>query len=175
MMTGTGLFYFRSRRLEPKNANIYRSLLNSSQIQCVYLNELGDSATLPIGLRVIQLALATKKQMLIQAKQLIEQVQQLEVATLPKQEIIDMVATIAVYRFSELSRAEVEAMLGLSLEETRFYQDAKAEGKAEGVGIGELNAKLKMITKLLDRGLSPAEVADIVELTVEQVNQVALR
>ncbi len=43
--------------------------------------------------------------------------------------------TIVVYKFATLSREEVEAMLGLTgvtLEETRVYQDAKAEGCQEG-------------------------------------------
>jgi predicted transposase YdaD len=43
-----------------------------------------------------------------------------------------MICTIAVYKFSKLSREEVEAMLGLSLEETRVYQEASAEGKIIG-------------------------------------------
>jgi predicted transposase/invertase (TIGR01784 family) len=72
-------------------------------------------------------------------------------------------------------------MLGLKLEETRVYQEAKAEGKAEGEAIGEqrgeqrgeLIAKLKTIPKLLDHGLSATEIAEILELTVEQVNQAA--
>jgi predicted transposase YdaD len=50
---------------------------------------------------------------------------------LPKNEIIDIITTIAVYKFSSLSREEVEAMLGLSLEQTRVYQEAKAEGREE--------------------------------------------
>ena len=37
-----------------------------------------------------------------------------------------------VYKFGNLTRDEVNAMLGIELEQTRVYQDAKAEGKAEG-------------------------------------------
>jgi predicted transposase YdaD len=46
--------------------------------------------------------------------------------------IIDLVSTIMVYKFSNLSRDEVDGMLGIKLEETRVYQDAKADGKIEG-------------------------------------------
>ncbi len=36
-----------------------------------------------------------------------------------------------VYKFGNLARDEVNAMLGIELEQTRVYQDTKAEGKAE--------------------------------------------
>lgn len=32
-----------------------------------------------------------------------------------------------VYKFAQLSRAEVEAMLGITLQETRVYQEARAD------------------------------------------------
>jgi len=54
-------------------------------------------------------------------------------------------------------------MLGLTLEDTRVYREAKAEGERE--------YKLKMVPKLLARGLNVEEVADIVELPVEEVRQ----
>jgi predicted transposase/invertase (TIGR01784 family) len=54
-------------------------------------------------------------------------------------------------------------MLGISLEESRVYQEAKAEG--------EHNNKVKMIPKLLARGLSIDEIAELVELSVEEVRQ----
>jgi predicted transposase YdaD len=34
-------------------------------------------------------------------------------------------------------------MIGVSLEETRVYQEAKAEGKAEGTAIGKTKGKLE--------------------------------
>ncbi|MGK7889184.1 MAG: DUF4351 domain-containing protein [Leptolyngbyaceae cyanobacterium] len=37
-----------------------------------------------------------------------------------------------VYRFTEKSRQEVEAMLGLTLQETRFYREVKEESREEG-------------------------------------------
>lgn len=46
--------------------------------------------------------------------------------------IIEMISTIIVYRFTNLTRTEVEAMIGITLQQTRVYQDAKAEGVNEG-------------------------------------------
>jgi predicted transposase YdaD len=49
-----------------------------------------------------------------------------------------MITTIMVYRFTTLSRREVEAMLGVTLQQTRVYQEAKEEGEKEGEQRGEL-------------------------------------
>ncbi len=46
--------------------------------------------------------------------------------------IIEMIATIMVYKFTNLSRQEVDTMLGLQLADTRVYREAKEEGRQEG-------------------------------------------
>jgi predicted transposase YdaD len=43
-----------------------------------------------------------------------------------------MVTTIMVYKFTHLSRREIEQMLGTTLQETQVYQEAKAEGEQIG-------------------------------------------
>lgn len=45
--------------------------------------------------------------------------------------IINTIATIIVYKFTNLSRREVEAMLGMRLEESRVYREAKEEGRQQ--------------------------------------------
>ncbi|GAB1538518.1 hypothetical protein NUACC21_11800 [Scytonema sp. NUACC21] len=74
----------------------------------------------------MQLTIASDEAMAEQARLLIERVQFEETGTLAKDEIIDIITTIAVYKFSSLSREEVETMLGLNLEQSRIYQEAKA-------------------------------------------------
>jgi predicted transposase/invertase (TIGR01784 family) len=160
-----GVILLKSRRVEPKRTEIHRSLLNGSQVQRIYLNELGNPNELPINLQIVLLTLATKKKLPGQARQLIEQVQQESMSDLTRREIIDSITTIAVYRFSKLSRDEVETMLGLKLEETRVYQEAKTEGSLE--------TKLKTVPKLLECGLSQEKVSEILELTIEQVREAA--
>jgi predicted transposase YdaD len=46
---------------------------------------------------------------------------------------MDMVSTIVVHQFTNLSRQEVDKMLGIRLEETRVYREAKEEGREEGL------------------------------------------
>ena len=47
--------------------------------------------------------------------------------------IMEMLSTIMIYSFNNLSRTEVEKMLGVdvTMQETRFYKEVKAEGKEE--------------------------------------------
>lgn len=79
----------------------------------------------------MQLTVLPEAQMAEQAKAIISEVQQTPPDILSPAEIIEIVTTIVVYKFTTLSRAEVEAMLGLTgtiLEEPRVYREAKEEG-----------------------------------------------
>lgn len=121
----------------------------------------------------MQLTIASETQMVEQAKRLIERVEQEQITVLAKQEIIDVITTIAVYKFANLSREEVEAMLGVKLEETRVYQEAKQEGLQQGVEIGREQVKLELVPQFLALGMSMEEVAKLLSLTVEQVRLIS--
>lgn len=152
---------FPSRSLEPSDPKTHRLFLNSDQVQRIYLDELGAPNQQPIGINLMQLTLAPDEVMAQQARLLIERVQFEETGTLAKNEIIDIITTIAVYKFSQLSREEVEAMLGLNIEETRIYQDL------------ERQTKLKAAERLLGMGYSISEVAKAVDLSVEEITKLA--
>lgn len=150
--------------MEPENTTIHRSLLNSSQVQRIYLDELGSPDEQKLGISLMQLTIASETKMVQDAKRLIERVQQEQITVLAKEEIIDVITTIAVYKFANLSREEVEAMLGVKLEESRVYQEAKQEGREE--------LKLELIPQLLASGMPIEEVAKLLNLTIEQVRLV---
>jgi predicted transposase/invertase (TIGR01784 family) len=152
---------FPSRSLEPSDQKTHRIFLNSDQVQRIYLNELGTPNQQPIGINLIQLTIASEKAMAEQARLLIERVKLENTGTLAKNDIIDIVTTIAFYKLSNLSREEVETMLGLNIEETRLYQDL------------ERQTKLKIVPKLLNEGLSVEKIADILNLTVGEVTSSA--
>lgn len=59
--------------------------------------------------------------MITPEQQMVERVQQEDLGTRSRNEIMEVIKTIAVYKFANLSREEVEAMLGLTLAETRVY------------------------------------------------------
>jgi predicted transposase/invertase (TIGR01784 family) len=126
-----GVVIFSSRSLEPENTTIHRSLLNGDQVQRIYLDELGNQDEQPIGVSLLQLTISPETETAAQARQLIERAEQEDTGILARNEIIEVITTIAVYKLADLSREEVESMLGLKLEESRIYQEIKEEGREE--------------------------------------------
>lgn len=60
-------------------------------------------------------------------------------------------------------------MFGLSeLKQTRFYQEAFQEGIEQG----ELKGKLKAVPAMLAAGLTVEQVAEALDLSVEEVKQI---
>jgi predicted transposase/invertase (TIGR01784 family) len=167
-----GVIIFPRRSIEPEKLHIHRSLLNGPQMQRIYLDELDDPTAQPIGIRLMLLTIAPPEQAPEQARELIRQANNEDTGFLDKREIIDMISTIAVYKFSHLSRDEVEEMLGLRLEETKVYQEASAEGEEKGRREGALNEAQALILRLLSRRIgsiseemrSQVEALSIVQL-----------
>jgi predicted transposase/invertase (TIGR01784 family) len=154
---------YAKRSLEQSQPKQYRSLLASEQVQRVYLDELGDSVDKLLGVGIVQLIVESKAKAKNRARHLVQKVRQDE-GEVRKQEIVELIETIVMYKFPYLSRQEMEDMLGLSdLKRTKVYQEAKQEGKQEG--------KLEAVPKLLQFGLSVEQVAEALGLDIEQVRQ----
>ncbi len=109
----------------------------------------------------MQLTIAPEAQAIGKAKQLIQQARQQEPSSLARNEIIEIIATIAIYKFVNQSREEVEAMLGLNIQESRVYQEIVAD------------TKLEIVPGLLTKGLTLEEIAQLLKLPIEQVRQAA--
>jgi predicted transposase YdaD len=76
-----------------------------------------------------------------------------------------MIETIIVYKFSNLSGQEVEAMFGLSeLKQTRVYQQGREEGREEG-----RESEARLILRLLTR-----RMGELPESIVQQVNVLSI-
>ena len=146
-----GVIIFPSRSLEPENTAIHRSLLNGDQVQRVYIDELGDPSGQSVGVGLMQLTIAPEESAVKQARELLERVQGQVEGTLAREAIIEVITTIAVYKFTNLSREEVEAMLGLQLEDSRILREAKEEGRVEGREEGRQEKALAIALRLLSR------------------------
>ncbi|MGA9380165.1 MAG: hypothetical protein WBV73_15480 [Phormidium sp.] len=71
-------------------------------------------------------------------------------------------------KIPQMSRQELEAMFGFDdLRNTRFAQELKLEGIVEGI----IEGKLQTIPRLLGKGFSVEEIADVLQLDIEQVRQ----
>jgi predicted transposase/invertase (TIGR01784 family) len=119
---------YPSRSLEQSRREILSEMLASGRIVRVYLDELGEIEDLPASLSLMVLTTFEGEMAIDGARGLIDRAG-LEI---DGRAIIDLVTTIMVYKFNNLTRNEVDAMLGIELTETRVYQDAKAEGRVEG-------------------------------------------
>jgi predicted transposase/invertase (TIGR01784 family) len=63
-------------------------------------------------------------------------------------------------------------MFGLSdLKQTRVYQQAFAEGEQKGIEKGERRGKLLAVPPMLAAGLTVEQIAQALDLTVDEVSQ----
>jgi predicted transposase/invertase (TIGR01784 family) len=159
---------YPTRSMEQSNTSTVRELLASGRILRVYLDELGKIEELPIGVGLMVLTTLEGDEAKTQARRAIER-------SGGDRDIIEMITKIVVYKFNSLSRDEVDVMLGIELQQTRVYQEAKAEGKVEGKAeereIG-LQRERALILKLLNRKLgniSPQLQTRISALSIENV------
>ncbi|ODH01762.1 hypothetical protein A4S05_27380 [Nostoc sp. KVJ20] len=137
---------YPSRSIEQSNIHPHRSLLNGEQIHRVYLDELGDIRQLPIWVALMVLTTVDEEQAPEEARYLLTRTTQ-EVVSPSSRAIIELITTIMVYRFEQLTQAEVESMLGITLKETRVYREIKEEGREEGREEATANLILRQLTK----------------------------
>ncbi len=166
---------YPSRSVEQSNLNVAIEMLASGRITPIYLDELATGAELPIGLSLMVLTTLEGDAAKVEAKRLVGQAQ-------GSRDIISMLSTIIVYKFSNLSRDEVDAMLGIELEQTRVYQEAKAEGEtigevrgeARGLERGRTEGEQALVLKQLTRKLGKIDAriqARVNSLEIEQIEE----
>ncbi|MFB2936705.1 Rpn family recombination-promoting nuclease/putative transposase [Aerosakkonemataceae cyanobacterium BLCC-F154] len=156
---------YPSRTIEQSQILPYQDLLNGSRVHRVYLNELGDMAQLPLGVALMVLTTLQENQAAVEARNLLARSRQ-ELPSETSRAIIEMLTTIMVYKFTNLSRQEVEAMLGITLEQTRVYQEAKAEGREEG--------ERSLILRLLTRRVGQLPESVILQINTLSIAQIEL-
>lgn len=124
---------YPNRQTEQHNTTPYQALLNSSQIHRLYSDELELGTAPSFPGQLIQLTVTRTEDVKEIAQNIIKQVKQYPPPT--EQAIISLTITIIAYKFTQLSRQEVEEMLGFTtseLEKSRFYQEVKEEELQEG-------------------------------------------
>ncbi|WNC31495.1 Rpn family recombination-promoting nuclease/putative transposase [Thermosynechococcus sp. PKX95] len=123
---------YPNRQAEQECFEPYQLLVNSDRLHRVYLNELGSLEALPLSLALMQLTVLPEAEMPTAARLLAERTR---TEAVPRPEVImELITTIVLYKFTELSREEVLRMLGFTTEElkrTRFYRDVYAEVREE--------------------------------------------
>ncbi|NEQ82604.1 MAG: Rpn family recombination-promoting nuclease/putative transposase [Moorea sp. SIO2I5] len=192
-----GVVIYPSRNVDKGATQQYLELVNSPRVSRIYLDELAETSAPSVGIATVQLIVTEEDTAIALAQDLIQRTTEEIEDQRQKRELLQLIETILVYKLPKLSRTEIEAMFSLSdLRQTKVYQEALAEGiqagrlegiqegRLEGIqegrleGIqagrleGEIQAKLKSIPRLLALGLTVEQVAQALELKVEQVTKV---
>ena len=178
---------FARHNSEPTPDKFCQELINLGRIKRVYLEDLRQE-TNSHGIEIIQLILATEKKAPTIARKLAEKVEQ-ETNTELRDNVVEFIEAVLVYKFPKLTRQEVEAMFSHSdLKKTRVYQDAVLEGRQEGLQIGEqrglqigeqrglVKGQLAMLLRQLTRKfgkISPRIKSQISKLSVAQLEDLA--
>jgi len=151
---------YPSRSIEQSRREIVRELLASGRITRVYLDELG-AVELSTGLGLMVLTTLEGDEAKAEARRLIGQAQ-------GSRDIINLVSTIILYKFNTLSRDEVDLMLGIELQQTRVYREARAEGEVSGRTNEGRSLVLRQLTRKLG-DISPEIQARVNSLTLDRV------
>ena len=121
---------YLSRSTEQKIILPYRALLESEQVQIIYLDELGNIRDLPLITSLAVLPTVPPKKAPAEARDIIarakEQPQRCEA-------IVELVTRVMSYMFLDQSPQEIDKMLDIQFEETRVYKDTYAKGKLDMV------------------------------------------
>ncbi len=173
---------YPTRSIDTADVKHYREFFTSQRVSPIYLDELGEAVSLPIGVATIKLVIENEDTAIEKARELIDRTQQEISSQQQQQQLLQLIETILIYKFPTMSREEIEAMFGLSeLKQTKVYQEAfeegkqegKQEGKLEGVEEGVRREKFRTVPLLLRLGLTVEQVARELELSVEEVQQTA--
>ncbi|NDJ17460.1 Rpn family recombination-promoting nuclease/putative transposase [Myxacorys almedinensis] len=158
---------YPSRRVEQSQSHPYRELLESHRIYRVYLDELGEIRAVPVWVAVMRLTMVPEDQVVEEARYLLSRSRS-EDTPAGRGAIMEMITTIVAYRFEQLSRVEVEAMLDITLKETRLYRDIKEEGREEGREEGQRSLILRLLTRRVGE-LSQEVRSQVEALSLEQL------
>lgn len=144
----------------------YAALLKNEQVVRVYLDEWAHSRR-TLTQHLMAVVLAEPQQAIPEAQAVVARARQESVDTGQTTTIVDLVEAILVYKLPRLSRQEIQTMLGLTdidLKQTRFYQDAFAEGAQEG--------EVTLVLRLLQRRcgeLASTLTEQVTHLSVSQL------
>jgi predicted transposase/invertase (TIGR01784 family) len=148
----------------------YREIA-SQRLQSIYLDEIEDNLS-SIGLGIIKLIVESEERAGELARDLIERTQQEFADNQNSKQLLELIETIVIYKFPQLSYEEIETMLNTEeIKQTRVYQDAKEEGKAEGKAEGKLEQKIATIALLQELGLNIEQIAQRLEIEESLVRQ----
>ena len=145
----------------------YRDLAET-RLQRIYLDKVSGAEQSNLGIGILKLVVEPSKSAGKSARNLIARTTQEVENAQTQQQLQELIETIIIYKFPNLTYEEIETMLNLQeIRQTRVYQDAKAEGIEEG----KFEQKLAVIPLLQELGLTVKQIAQRLEIEEEVVNE----
>jgi predicted transposase YdaD len=140
------------------------------------LDELGEFEQLPLDVSLLVLTTLKQNKAPAAARYLLNRCQQELQEPTARRGIMEIITTIISYRFTHLSRVEIEAMLGISFQQTRLYEELREEatelGMQQGMQQGKQEGEVNLILRLLSKrfGEVPSQLKmQIEKLSLEQL------
>ena len=161
---------FPSRNVEPDDSSPYRALLTCNQVERIYLDEVDEEET-STSLGILKLIVEPETTAAEKARRLLEQARS-EPREPIRRDMIELIETVVSYKFSSMSKEEIEAMLTITeseFKQSRLYQSIEQEGRQEGKREG----KLETVPELLKLGLSLEQIAQALHLPIEEIEAAA--
>ena len=99
------------------------------------------------------------------ARQLVERARGEVTDGVERERVVELVLTTLVYKFPNLEREALRQMLGLDeLKQTRFYQEAKEDGREELLFLA--------VPALLETGMTVEQIAEKLKADVATVERI---
>ena len=144
-----GLLILLNKRLELGSELPHRNLLNS-QVERLYLEDLLHQDNLSPNLALLRLIVTPKDQAGLAARQILN-----SVSTEAEFQLkLDLVESILVNKFTQLTLEEIQKMLNLKeadITQTRFYQEVLEIGEKKGLQQGVQQREANFTIRLLKR------------------------
>lgn len=164
---------YPDRQTERINELHFTGLLQLPNLTRIYINELSPASSTSLPIKLLKLIIEPEATAPSLATELARQAQTAIPNINLRENLINLLETIIVYKLPQKSREEIAAMFNLSdLKQSRFYQEVFAEGEAEGKAEEKAEAKQRekaAILRMTSRGLSIEEIAVFLDLSLTEV------
>lgn len=156
---------YPNRQTERESNIHFQEMLALPNITRIYLNELSTPATAPLPIKLLKLIVEPENTAPDLARDLAEQVRTEIPNPAVRENLINLLEIIIVYKLPQKSREEIAAMFNLSdLKKTRFYQEIFEEVQAEAQ-----QREKAAILRMVSRGLAKEEIATFLDLPLTEV------
>jgi predicted transposase/invertase (TIGR01784 family) len=145
--------------------NYQQELVNSGRIKRIYLDEISSGS---IGMGLIELIVSKENQAPELVKNLMQRTQTEITNNSEREGIIELLETVLLSKFSQLTRQEIEAMFLVNdIKQTRVYQEAKQEGReleATNLLLRQLSKRFGKLTDSYIQKISNLKIAQLEDL-----------